>query len=768
MHSESATQMTRSTSAGRGVPRHRSAIGALAFLAVPVLVLVSVWLPLLAHYRVPETDPTPSMVETARTLPGDDVLQELRRFYLLPIAGRSAAFEVSAAEEILQGRLELPGTPAGQLHVPPEPGDLGRLPAELQLSYAGFVVPDLLLAAYTDSGREEFFAAAEAFIASWDRYERQSLGPQGLLWNDHAISARVRVLAEFWRIYRARPDYRPDVGRAVLTQAARYGSLLSSPEQFTFATNHGIMQNLGLLLLSLSFPTLPDRERYHAIALERFGGQLAFLIDEAGVVRENSAGYQAFDLALLGMTYRCMTLLGDPIPEDWARRYAAGLGVLDDLRRPDGTIPTVGDTDEASLGEYPPTTRIDASGLAAPLLPFTGQPPRAPETLDASSGYWINWEGLDHWPDTTSQTVVTWTSPPGPGHKHADELGVMVWSDGISWLTSAGYWPYADAGGLLAESWVGANAPHLEGEASTSLRQTELLAHGRADQVAAVDLERDGPGAYRVRRQVVHVGTNLWIVLDVTSGGDAASQSTWTISPEVELRPAESAGSYLLEARTAGASARLDYVGSPAPTFAEYQGSLAPFAGWHVVGGTPQPAPAVIVDQPAGPAWLATVVARTGGSTSEDRVTGRPTAMRVDSAEDWAMAVPTTGGGLEIRRTGRTIVVDRPGAPGGSPASVDVAPGPDARPEQARIRAAFDAMASAYPQFQPLVSRRTTVSIGILLLTLGQEAVLLVVRRRRRGLYLPLRALGTVCWIALAVWLGLVFLRSWEVTHLAA
>lgn len=756
--------MSRPTHARHHLPAPRSVLGGLVFLLAPLLVLISVWLPLLAHYRAPEADISPAMVEAARTLPDDGVLEELRTFYLLPIPGRSPAFEVSAAEGILQGRLELPTSAPGQLHIPPAPDDLGRLPASLQLSYAGLVVPDLLLAAYVDSGREEFFAAAFAFMESWDRYERQSWGPGGLLWNDHAIAARVRVLAEFWRIYRSRPDYRPEVGRAVLAQAARYGEFLASPEQFTFATNHGIIQNLGLLQLSLSFPTLVDAGRYHDIAVERLAGQLEFLVDDAGVIRENSAGYQAFDLALLGMTYRCMTLLGDPIPVDWARRYAAGLGILDDLRRPDGTLPTTGDTDEASLGEYPPTTRIDSAGHAAALRPFPARPPGAPETLDAAAGYWIDWAGLGHWPDATSQTVVTWTSPPGPGHKHADELGVMVWSDGISWLTSAGYWPYADASGLLAESWVAANAPHLDGEASTSSRQTELLGHGRTDQLAAVDVERTGPGAYRVRRQVVRVGADLWIVLDITTGGDAASQSTWTISPGVELRPAESTGSYLLQAHD-GAAARIDYLGSPAPAIAAFRGSLAPFAGWHVVGGTPQPAPAVVVDQPAGPAWLATVVARTGRSIA-DPVAGSPTDARVDSADSWSLTVPTEGGRLEIRRTGATIVLTHQDASGASSETIDLAPGPDVRPEEARLRAAFDAMAAAYPQFQPLTSRRVNVSIAILLLTLVQEAVLLGVRRWRPAMAIPLRALGSLGWVAIAAWLALVFVRSWEVLAL--
>jgi hypothetical protein len=239
-------------------PARLSAIATLPFLVVPFLVLLLVWVPEFAHFSVPHVSITESMVAAARQTPEDAVLEEAREFYLLPIDGRQGELEVSIAEGILEGRLELPELPPAQIDLAFSADDIDGLPSELQLWYAGFVVPDLLLAAHVETGREEFFAAAEGFIASWDRYERGSPLPRGLLWNDHAVAARVRVLAEFWRIYRARPDYRPEVGRAVLEQAARYGHFLSSPGHFTFSTNHGVMQNLGLLHLTLSFPTLPD------------------------------------------------------------------------------------------------------------------------------------------------------------------------------------------------------------------------------------------------------------------------------------------------------------------------------------------------------------------------------------------------------------------------------------------------------------------------------------------------------------------------------
>ena len=227
----------------------------LAFLLAPILVIVLVWLPVLDHYAVDGPAVTDAAVDAGRTAPTDAVLLEERDFNLLSQDLGSPAEETAIAEGILRGSLQLPGLPSASIGLPFSPEDLDGLPSSLQLWFAGYGVQDVLLTAYANTGRDEFLALARDSILAWDTYERSAWLNRGYLWNDHATAARVRTLGEFWRLYRARPDYQPEVGRVVLEQAARYRAFLADPGQYTFATNPGSWRTLPCCSSSWPFPS---------------------------------------------------------------------------------------------------------------------------------------------------------------------------------------------------------------------------------------------------------------------------------------------------------------------------------------------------------------------------------------------------------------------------------------------------------------------------------------------------------------------------------
>ena len=734
-------------------------------MLLPVVVMLSVWLPVFKHHAVDDIPVSAQMVESARHAPSDAVLTELRDFSLMPIEDRGPEMDVAVADRILDGQLALPGSPRAPIGLPFEPDDLDGLPPALRLRFAGYTVPDFLLAAYVETGREEFFAMARDTILAWDRYERSVRLPKGYLWNDHAIAARVRVLGEFWRIARQRPDYRAEDGLVVLRQAARYRELLSDPGHFTFATNHGLMQNLGLLHLEAAFPTLPDGARYRRLALDRLGGQLGFLLDEDGVFRENSAGYQGFDLGILAMILRTMTLLGVTIPEDWAGKYDRGLAFLAGLERPSGTLPLVGDTDGDYQGRDLRVTSVDERGMSDALHPREATRPEGPWSVRPVAGYAVAWDGLGGWPDAPglSQTVVTWTRPPAPSHKHADELSVHVWSKGVSWLTGVGYWPFGDPRWSDAQSWSAANAPHRLNEATASDRTARLLASGHTTEVSALDVERRGPGTYVARRDVVHVGPDLWVIVDhVSADQTAGNETVWTIDPAVDVRPADAGASWILESPDGSAAARLTVAGSPGTVVGAFEGSTSPFAGWTVTGARPQPAAAIRVEQPAGDAWSVAVLSTAALASPKTYAGDEPQMSAGSTADDWTVTLPMSSGELRIAKTEARIAVEHPGV-ARTTSAVELRPAPDVSPELDSIKDAFDQMASDYPVFQERRSARAKTTAALVVGLLAQELLLLLIRRVRPGLAMPIRLLALACWVALGAVLWFALLPAWSV-----
>ena len=65
---------------------------------------------------------------------------------------------------------------------------------------------------------------------------------------------------------------------------ARSEQLLAKPGHFTFATNHGVMQNLALWHASLAFPSLPRTQAYQRLARVRMDDQMQFYVTGEGMV----------------------------------------------------------------------------------------------------------------------------------------------------------------------------------------------------------------------------------------------------------------------------------------------------------------------------------------------------------------------------------------------------------------------------------------------------------------------------------------------------
>ncbi|MDD5330466.1 MAG: heparinase II/III family protein [Sulfuricella sp.] len=729
----------------------------LAAYLTAALVLLSIWLPEAAHYHVATPSIAPAVIDRSRALPPIPVMRELAALNLGVEVDLSAPELTRTADKITDGLLQLPGYAPVAIGIPFDPSDLDKGLPTWRLQFASLAAPEILLDAYAVSGNEVYFTLARDMILAWIKYEKRQWLPRGFLWNDHAIAARVTVLAKFWGACRARGDFSPEVAASVLEAVSRSGEMLAKEGHFTFATNHGIMQNLALLHIATAFPALPAAQRFRQIAFDRLRDQMAFFLDDEGIVLEHSAGYHSHGMVLLGKALRYLTLNDMAPPPSWLSKYEKGKEFMAMIHRPDGSLPIYGNTNGGRRPDTP-VTDIDSQGRASALHPAKEWHPAAAHALYPVAGYSVWWDNLaSAGPPGQTQTVMAWSYYPGHGHKLADEMSLLLWSGNQTWLTNTGYWPYGVWGRDETYSWEGSNAPHLAGEPRNSARRTELLGYAAQEGLAASHLRRTGPDGYSAERQVVHLGSDLWLVLDrALDGIPRKTTTTWTFYPDLDLSRGALADEFRLSRRQRDACMATFVLGSKGTEISTLKGSKTPFAGWVVVGSQPVPAPSLLVEQPSGGSWAVTLLALE--QDCRERFAAPPKVLAGNGADGWKVSLPLKNGAVEVERTGATVLVtDGSGKTGDR--QITLRPAPDLTAERRAIDGSFQSAAMKYKKYPELFEYRSRLSYLLLGVFLFQEAAVAVCIGRARTYRIPLRMLGIAAWIVGGSLIYLVYLK---------
>jgi len=723
-----------------------NAIGIL----VPAIVFVAIWFPLIAHYYVPNIVITEDMIDSARRVPADSVLEEIERFF--GSANKDRKKVIASAQMVLQGKVTFFDSPSLTIGFPFNAEDLDKGLPGRQLFFARFSIPNLLLSAYEVSGRDDFLMAAKDVILGFASYERSAWLPKGLLWNDHAIAGRISVIAKFWKLYRNHPDYHSDVARDLFQLAERSAQLLAKPGHFTFATNHGIMQNLALWQICLAFPSLPKVDYYKQLAFERMRDQMRFYVNDEGVVLEHSAIYQKTGLRFIGMAFRYLSLLDMSIPKDWKEKYKKAEAFYAQLLRPDGSLPMFGDTDNGRKNWPMLWIKFDKDGKIERVTGKEQWISKQSGSLYPAAGYSIWWNGLDEWPKKArlSQTVVAWSYFLGHAHKHADEMSVLLWANGHNWWTNAGYWPYGTNGRFDAVSWAGSNAPHLIDESSNSIRHTKPLGYAWSESLAAIDLERTGPDDYVARRQVINIKPNLWIVLDHTFGReDQRTTTTWTTSHNINLSKSELPGSYILETKDSNQKLTNFILTSEGAKISQFKGSLSPFAGWDIN----KPASAIVIEQPANDSWAAVIWLLSKKDKENQIFNNTPFMENCKGPGNWQIVLPLASGSMNVGRKDDRVFVQHDARETRNVKELQLSEPPQISEKNKYIQSAYGNAADKYPTKQYAVHRYLKASYLIVFLFLLQELFLFIYKRIGWKHLKGLRVLTSVGWIILGIWI---------------
>ncbi|MEO8752448.1 MAG: heparinase II/III family protein [Casimicrobiaceae bacterium] len=708
-------------------------------------IIASIWWPDLRHYRVRIDPIAPAAIVALRTVPPDAVLAEITSMRTLHRSPPGISYDKAVADGAmaLRGEFVLDDGTRVPFARPFDPATLVAGPSEWALAAAAFAIPDRLLKAYDATRDDRYLNAALDYVDQWLAFEERSYLPVGLSWNDHALAERIFVLTDLWRVYRGHPRFDAARAERILRLARRDAEFLARPDHYTYATNHGVMQNLALLHLAMAMPALPDATALFRVGQERLAGQIQFFMSPEGVVLEHSAGYHAFGLQLLLAAQRYFDLAGVPPPPSLAEGVARAQSFLAALERPDGTLPPIGDTH---------VSRQATAAAGARALQVMGSDPlsgRAPCLVAPVSGYAVLWSALaPPARDATAQLAAIWSNFPGHGHKHADELSLVYWADGQQWLSAAGYWNYDHAGRSYAESWNGANAPHAAGEPARVERTSQLLASACASPYAMADMERVSATGLRVRRQLVQVSGETFFVIDSGTGtGAPPLVTTWTMFPELTLLPGPAPDLFRVTRPAGGASLDVGFTGSAKSEIHAVPAVPDPPGGRVWLDGRPEDAPALQVSQPQASSWSATIFALNTRSTGF-ALTSTP-RLAWQAPDAWTLTFALRDAETTVARSGSEVSVD------GVRTLHLAAPAVGVAQARAGIEQAFRQQASAFPRFRDLTRYRVRASWFVLAL-FGLELCLVLaplpslqVRRQWTGAVFAFALLGLGMWLHL-------------------
>jgi hypothetical protein len=419
--------------------------------------------------------------------------------------------------------------------------------------------------AYRITGNESYAAAVAAFVTDW--IEGNPPG-QGINWAS-SLEAALRLVSWCWAAVlilgsAALSDAFFAVWLQPLTRHAlhveRYLSYYYSPN------THLTGEALGLFYAGVLFPEVPDASRWREQGARILVEQIQKQVLADGVYFEQSTYYQRYTVEI----YLHFLILAARnrivVPERVTQRVQAMLDFLLRVRRPDGSMPQIGDADGGfilPLTRRPPEDARGLFSLAAALfgrqdyawaagghtpevlwmlgpdglaaldsLPAV-PPAGAPSTAFADGGYAVMRSGWEEHAHHLILDAGPLGGGPSAGHGHADLLSLECSAFGTPFLVDPGTFSYARDSGwrnhfrsTRAHNTVtvdGADQAAPAGPFSWQRHPRARLRHWlTTEALDFADAEHDAythlPDPVTHRRRVLFIKPRFWLVVDDLEG----------------------------------------------------------------------------------------------------------------------------------------------------------------------------------------------------------------------------------------------------------
>ena len=360
-----------------------------------------------------------------------------------------------------------------------------------------------LVVEYERTGGRAHLDRAAAVAADWVRANpRGGRGVSPWAWAEHPVALRAPALA-------ALAAYLTD--RWLAESLAEHGETLADPALYREGHNHGLDQDIGLLLVGHRL----GHAAWTDLAVRRMAASAELAIDPQGVLHEQAPRYGLHVYRRLGVAIRLLERCGAPVPAVLVARRALLEGYVRHATQPDGRLVAIGDGP------------ADLQGIAA----GPGDEPR--ETTRVFDGGYVF--GRTAWGDPRSAYYSIRFGPGRRLHGHEDHLGVTYQARGRDVLVEAGFHSYERTDYARWTATPEAhNVPIVPGAEFRPGTPTRLTRAVVGPDRQCFELADDAYGVRRTRAVLVHHGPDLLAVLDSAAPGSVL-RSVWHFAPALDV-----------------------------------------------------------------------------------------------------------------------------------------------------------------------------------------------------------------------------------------
>ncbi|MBT4403029.1 polysaccharide deacetylase family protein [Candidatus Falkowbacteria bacterium] len=272
-------------------------------------------------------------------------------------------------------------------------------------------------------------------------------------WDDfHGVAFRAMTLTNTWWKLRELDVLSIETSEKILKSLEKHGEFLFNEEHYEVEHNHGISQMAALLVSAVNFPDLKGADEWLRVAETRLNKGIKTLVDDDGVLVENSPFYHFYALKKYWQILEYVSKNNIQIDDEFKKIVNKMISYATYILQPNLESPLLGASLKRNVGNAGVFNEMAQDNLEFLYILTQGREGKKPEELNkyySTTGQVImrsGWEKKTKFKNEfKDQTQIIFdVGPYRTKHSDFDALSFNLYSNGKTLLLDTGLYTYED------------------------------------------------------------------------------------------------------------------------------------------------------------------------------------------------------------------------------------------------------------------------------------------------------------------------------------